>query len=138
MGNETLASESRVQSLVRLEAAAKGVYLWRNNVGAGSIAPDHCPTCGHDTDRRPIRWGLANDSAKLNKVLKSADLIGGRPVVITPDMVGKTVLVFTSRECKPEGWEPDNSERYLAQKAWADLINKLGGDAAIVTGVGSL
>lgn len=132
------SSEARVQSEVRLEASGKGVHVWRNNVGAGTIAPERCTCCGAPTVGRPIRWGLANDSSKLNAVLKSADLIGGRSTLITPDMVGTTLLRFVSRECKPEGWKPDNSERTKAQIAWRDLINRLGGDAAIVTAVGSL
>src|SRR6185312_12961426 len=66
-------SESGVQSRVRLEAAKAGVYLWRNNVGAGKLAEGG----------RFIRFGLANDSANLNKVVKSGDLIGLRPIVVT-------------------------------------------------------
>lgn len=126
------ASESRVQSLVRLEAASKGVYLFRNNVGAG-----------HLKNGNYIRWGLANDSTQVNKRLKSADLIGGRPRIITPDMVGSVILQFLSRECKREGYVPPSPEAeayedYEAQLRWRDLIRSLGGDAEIVSGVGSL
>jgi hypothetical protein len=58
-------SEGAVQSLVRLEAANKGVYLWRNNVGGGTLE-----------DGSFVRWGLANDSSQVNAKLKSGDLIG--------------------------------------------------------------
>lgn len=120
-------SESNVQSRVRLEAAEKGVHLWRNNVGAGQLS-----------NGNHIRWGLANDSAAVNALLKSGDLIGIRPMVVTQDMVGKVIGRFVSRECKAEGWHPDGSPRTVAQERWRDLINKLGGDAAIVDDTGSL
>lgn len=124
----TLASEALVQSKVRLEAArTPGVTLFRNNVGAY-----------RDDSGRVVRYGLANDSAQLNQALKSADLIGWRSVVITPDMVGRIVAIFLSRECKAEGWTPGASERERAQQAWADMINQAGGDARFCTGEGTL
>lgn len=128
-GNEGM-SESAVQSRVRLEASKNGVHLWRNNNGAGQIITDEGAS-------RFLRWGLANDSAPLNKVLKSGDLIGGRRTLITAAMVGRTVLRFTSRECKHGDWKWSGTEEELAQLKWATLINSLGGDAQIVSGPGS-
>lgn len=119
--------ESDTVNAVRLEAAQLGFHLWRNNVGATKT----------DTGSF-IRFGLANDSAAVNDVIKSADLIGIRPVVIEPWMVGGVFGMFVSRECKAPGWKPDNSPRTRAQIAWRDLIRRFGGDAEIVTGVGSL
>lgn len=116
-------SESAVQAQVRLEAARLGWALWRNNVGA---LPD--------TRGRIVRYGLANDSPALNKRVKSADLIGIRPVVVTPAMVGTTIGQFVSREVKASGWCYVGSEREQAQLRWASLINSLGGDAAFTTG----
>jgi hypothetical protein len=120
-------SESAVQSRVRLEASKHGVHLWRNNVGAGKLADGG----------RFIRFGLANDSQQLNKVLKSGDLIGGRRTLITQAMVGQTVLRFTSRECKEGDWKFSGTEEETAQLKWATLINSLGGDAKMVSGPGS-
>lgn len=125
-GNEGM-SESAIQSRVRLEASKKGVHLWRNNVGAGKLADGG----------RFIRFGLANDSPQLNAVLKSADLIGGQRIVITRDMVGQSVLRFTSRECKHGDWKYTGTEEEQAQLKWATLINSLGGNAKIVSGPGS-
>lgn len=121
------ASESNVQSRVRLEAARKGVRLWRNNVGVLK-----------DQHGRPVRYGLANDSTNVNEVLKSGDLIGWRPVVITQDMVGKTLAVFVSRECKAEDWKWSGDEREVAQARWANLIIADGGDAGFATGDNTL
>src|ERR1700722_18323802 len=86
-------SEKYVQSMVRLEAGRKNIRLWRNNVGVLQ-----------DETGRPVRYGLANDSKALNEKIKSGDLIGWRPMLITPVMVGATVAQFVSRECKPAKW----------------------------------
>ena len=120
-------SEAHVMSLVRLEAAKKGMYLWRNNVGAGVLQ-----------DGSYLRWGLGNDSKALNVVLKSADLIGIRKHQVTAADVGRTLGIFVSRECKKIGWRYSASPEELAQLRWAALIESMGGDAQIVTGVGSL
>lgn len=120
-------SEAYVQSLVRLEAARKGLKLWRNNVGALL-----------DARGIPVRYGLANDSAALNKSIKSGDLIGWRPVLITPAHVGCKIAQFTSRECKRPNWVFTGSERETAQLRWAEAVNADGGDACFVTGEGTL
>lgn len=132
-------SEAYVQSAIRLEAPQRGVYLWRNNVGAGANVQlkDLCDECRMKT-RRPIRWGLGNDSKALNETIKSADLIGLKPVLITADMVGTIIGKFFSRECKREDWNYSGTMEENAQLAWAALINSLGGDAKIVKATGSL
>lgn len=123
---DKLASEARVQSLVRIEAAQAGVWLTRNNVG---VLPD--------ATGRPVRYGLANESGAQNKHVKSADLIGFRKRVIVPSDVGVTIAQFVSRECKAEGWSFKGTARELAQARWRDFINTNGGDAAFVSGPGS-
>lgn len=120
-------SEAAVQAAVRLEAAAAGCHLWRNNVGVLM-----------DTNSRPVRFGLANDSKQLNEAIKSADLIGWRTMLIEPHHVGQQVAVFVSRECKRPGWHYTGSDRERAQLAWAQLVAAAGGDAAFCTGVGTL
>ncbi len=120
-------SEAAVQNNLRLEGSRKGVRLFRNNVGAFE-----------DEDGRFIRYGLANESAQVNKVIKSGDLIGIRPLVVTPQMVGFTVGQFVSREAKPGSWRYTNTEREQAQLRWIQLINSLGGDAMFSSGEGTL
>lgn len=121
------ASESAVQSAVRLEASKKGVKLWRNNVGVM-----------FDSRNVPVRYGLANDSKQLNEALKSADLIGWRPLLIRPHMIGWTVAQFVSRECKAKGWTWRGDDHERAQLAWARLVVASGGDAAFAAGTGTL
>lgn len=120
-------SESHVQSRIRLEAAAKSMRLWRNNVGAL-------------VDERgiPVRYGLANDSPKVNKVLKSGDLIGIRPIHIGPQHVGQVIGQFVSRECKKSSWRYTGTEHEVAQANWVQLVNSLGGDAAFANWEGTL
>lgn len=121
-----MKTEGQVQADVRLRAPSLRMHLFRNNNGVLK-----------DANGRPVRYGLANDSKALNKVVKSADLIGGTQLTITPEMVGQTVLVFTSVEVKEESFNgpigKDEIERYEAQVAWANFINNLGGRAYIVT-----
>ena len=120
-------SEAAVQAAVRLEAARKGVRLFRNNVGALI-----------DSRGVPVRYGLANESKQGNEVMKSADLIGWRPLLIEPRHVGTVVAQFVSRECKHPTWHYTGGDREPAQLAWAQLVTAGGGDAAFCTGVGTL
>lgn len=119
--------EAAVQARARIEAATLGVRMWRNNVGALK-----------DERGVPVRYGLCNDTSALNKKVKSGDLIGIRPVIITPAMFGYTIGQFVSRECKPAGWTMGaDPKREGPQEAWAQLINSLGGDAKFTAGPGS-
>lgn len=121
-------SEASTQSAVRLEAARRGARLFRNNVGVLV-----------DAKGRPVRFGLANDSAAVNRVVKSADLIGWEPVLITPDMVGSVIARFLSVECKAPDWRLDPRDPHeMAQVAWAQLVISGGGRAIFATGTDSL
>jgi hypothetical protein len=78
---------------------------------------------------------LANESDAMNRTIKSADLIGIRPLLITEADVGRIVGQFLSREVKAPGWRPRaNDPHETAQRAWARLVADLGGDAAFTTG----
>lgn len=122
-------SEASVQQRVRLKIAKAGAYSWRNNIGA---TPSRCPHC--DARLRPVRYGLANDTPKLNAQYKSSDIIAAIPRIITLDMVGKTIAQFGSFECKHEDWVYTATESELAQKRWIDLINYIGGYAQFTLG----
>lgn len=116
-------SEAGVQTQVRLTMARLGALLYRNNSGAFV-----------DERGRQVRFGLGNDSAQLNKQIKSSDLIGVTPVVITPEMVGRTVGVFTALEVKEPGWHlTPGDQRGQAQLRFINLIRSVGGFAGFVT-----
>jgi hypothetical protein len=120
-------SERDVQAVVKLEASKKGCRLWRNNLGAV-----------YTQEGVFIRYGLANESEGINKTIKSADLIGIRPVVIKPEHTGLVIGQFLSREIKTSNWKYKNTEREQAQLRWAELINALGGDACFANSEGSI
>lgn len=117
--------EAASASHIRLDASQHGFDLWRNNVGA----------C-QDIHGRLIRYGLCNESKKQNKQIKSSDLIGIRPVLITPEMIGQVLGVFMAVETKKSDWIFDNNdERAIAQKAFHDIVLKNGGFAGFARNV---
>jgi hypothetical protein len=102
--------ETAYQNSLRIEAARHGVMLWRNNVGVL-----------RDINGRAVRFGLANDSARLNNKIKSSDLIGihqGR---------------FCAFEVKVPGWKYRGKGREVAQLNFINLVKEQGGVAGFVT-----
>ena len=121
-------SETAIQTRVRLEASKLGMRLWRNNVGAARNAETGAY----------FRYGLANDSKKLNEELKSSDLIGIRPITIKPEHVGLLIGQFTAREVKHGSWEFAGTDREQAQLRFIKLVISLGGDAMFTNKEGTL
>lgn len=117
-------SEARVQQQVRIAVARQGAYSWRNNVGA---TPAKCPDC--QAPRTPVRYGLANDSSRLNQRMKSSDLILAIPRIVTDSMVGTRIAQFGSIECKPAGWQYTGTAREVGQMTWLSLVAAAGGFA---------
>lgn len=127
-------TEAEVQTAIRLRASELGIPLFRNNRGA----------C-EDKTGRVIRYGLANDSAKLDKVLKSSDLIGVLPKFVrlggsfpTTRLSEAGFGAFLSVECKRSDWQggwpkpidpAKFNAREVAQQAWINLIREHGGVA---------
>ena len=124
--HDTGQDEAWVSRAVRLEAANLGITLMRNNVGVA-----------FNESGQPVRFGLANDSAAMNKVLKSHDLIGFRPVKIEPQHVGMVIAQFVSRETKRPGWRYTGTAREQAQLKFLELVTAAGGDSAFSSGGGS-
>ena len=105
-------AETTLQQQIRLALGTRpDARLFRNQVGS---LPD--PRTG-----RLVTFGLARGSA---------DLIGWRTVVITPDMVGQRLAVFTSIEVKP----PTGRTR-PEQQAWLSVVQGAGGIAGIARSV---
>lgn len=99
------SDERKVQSEIQVAASRRGARLWRNNVGAMK-----------NPQGQLVRYGLCPGSS---------DLIGLTPVTITPDMVGRTVAVFTAVEVKDKASATD------LQQAFIDMVISLGGLAGI-------
>jgi hypothetical protein len=100
---------------------AKYPMMFRNAVGYGiACAPDcvsRVKTGFIIRGGSPVRFGLFKGSA---------DMIGWRPVVITPDMVGQTVAVFQSIEVKTE-----HDRLSDEQRAWNRAVLRDGGIAEV-------
>jgi hypothetical protein len=110
-------SEMATQQRLRVLSAQHGTPLLRNNNGA----------CMDETGRL-IRYGLGHDSERLNKVFKSSDLIGIWPLVVTPEMVGRTLGVFFAVEVKAPGWKlRPGDDRAQAQQNFGEWVRSHGG-----------
>lgn len=117
------SNEATNQAAVRLEASQKGAILWRNNVGACQDEKGHF-----------MRYGLANDSKKVNDEIKSSDLIGIKPLRVG----GYTIGQFVAREVKRSDWAYRGTAEEIAQLRFLQIVAGLGGDAAFCTGVGTI
>ena len=106
-------AETDLQQRIRLALGTQSdLRLFRNQVGQ---LPD--PRTG-----RPVQFGLARGSA---------DLIGWRTVVVTPEMVGTRLAVFTSIEIKtPTG------RLTPQQHNWLGAVRSAGGIAGVARSVG--
>jgi hypothetical protein len=93
-----------------------GARLLRNNSGAFK-----------DSTGRWVFYGLgATGSTKPG----SSDLVGPTTIIITPDMVGLEVAVFTAVECKAVGRKPSD-----AQTAFLAMVRDRGGIACVAYNV---
>jgi hypothetical protein len=90
-----------------LHSGALGARLFRNNVGRWRDATGHWVT-----------YGLC---------VGSSDVIGWTSVTVTPEMVGRTLAVFTAFECKV-GRRVTTTE----QGAFLAAVKAQGGIAAVV------
>lgn len=113
----TKGSEAQVIQELRTLAPRHNGYLWRNNSGALM-----------DDRGNMVRYGLANDSTRLNKVFKSPDLIGFTII--------NNLAIFTAIEAKRPGWQRPVTERENAQAAFLKLVHAGGGIALFATAAG--
>lgn len=115
------ASEAAVSAdAVRQARELHGAYLWRNNSGAYS----------HDKPPSPgTRWGLGNESAKINEVMKTPDYVGIWPFHVGPEHVGQTIGQFCAIEMKKGDWSFSGTPRERAQLNYLELVLRLNGRA---------
>jgi hypothetical protein len=119
--------ESTIQQHIQIAAMNYGCNLMRNNNGAAQ-----------DKTGRLIRFGLGHISP--NQQIKSSDLIGITKIVITPDMVGKTIGVFTAIEVKKEDWNPNKKldDHEIKQLNFLNFVTSMGGISAFANSVDNL
>lgn len=117
-----MTSEAAITSLSQLECASIGLLTMRNNVGA-------CL----DAQGRMIRYGLMNESEKVNKEFKSSDVIGITPVMIGPQHLGRVLGIFTALEMKASDWKYRPSDEHAkAQQRFISLVQAYGAIAGFV------
>ena len=106
--------ESFVLKAIQSSAPLFRCLLFRNNVGMFQIF--------EKGKKRVVKTGLGKGSS---------DLIGYTRKQITPDMVGKTIAVFTAIEVKKGDWKQGKklNEHESNQKLFLDKIVEDGGIA---------
>jgi len=117
-----MKSESEVQQEIQLEAPKMGVTLMRNNNVAFK-----------DESGRMVRAGLGNVSP--NQPYKSSDLIGFTEIIITEQMIGQRIAIFTAVEIKRQSWKATKDEREEKQRNFINWIKARGGIAGMVNSV---
>lgn len=121
-----MANEKQLLNDMQLAASqSRRSVLFRNNVGTGWVGR---VVSQHWTltlaDFRPLRAGLCPGSS---------DLIGWTEVVVTPEMVGRTMAVFTAIEAKT----PDVKVTHRQQK-FIDRVKQAGGIASVAREVSDI
>lgn len=116
-------AEADITNPILTGATKLGARLFRQNTGLGWVGKIFRKTADRITldNPRPLHAGLCKGSS---------DIIGWTPRVITPEMVGQTVAVFTALEVKT-GKVVTTDE----QKAFVAAVQKAGGIAAVVRSV---
>lgn len=117
-------AESPIMNSMRKALAIAGSTVFRNNVGqtiAGKATwiREHCTVKLRPGDV-VVRGGRVFHAGLF---VGSGDLIGWTEVVVTPEMVGTTVAVFTSVEAKDKTKSSDD------QKKWRRNVLRAGGFA---------
>lgn len=94
--------ETPIQNKIRLKLSSQGILNFRNNTGALK-----------DKDGRLVRYGLC---------VGSSDIIGIKPVLITPEMVGQVIGQFMAVEVKCPNKKPTKD-----QLNFGEQVEKKGG-----------
>ncbi|MGO8269233.1 hypothetical protein ACC862_24025 [Rhizobium ruizarguesonis] len=123
-----MKASTALQNRIMLALSKAGRLVFRNITAQGWAGKSFELKAG-DRFTAPTKCRVVLDPYPINAGLcvGSGDIIGGESIVITPDMVGSTVLVFASWEVKSGTGRPTEH-----QKNFANRIRELGGIAEIV------
>lgn len=114
-----MKSESLNSNQIELAMAYQGMIAQRNNNGVAV-----------DATGRHVRYGLMNTSKQENERFKSSDWICATPTLITPQMVGLVIGVYTAIETKKDGWKFVETDKHtMGQHRYHELIRGVGGYA---------
>lgn len=127
-------SELNIMKKVMLRLSKLRFSIFRNNVGTGWIGKTFRVL-------KPVNVVINNQLMQLNAgdiVIKeprpldaglfkgSSDLIGWKTIVIEPEMIGKSIAVFSSIEVKKHNGKATNE-----QVIWIQNIRNAGGIAGV-------
>ena len=112
-------AEADITNPILKEASRMGARLFRQNVALAWVGKQikRTPTTITLENSRPLHAGLCKGSS---------DVIGWTPVLVTPEMVGQTLAVFTAIEVKA-GRVPvtEEQERFVAAVVAAGGIGRV-------------
>lgn len=112
-------SETDEMRRIMLDTAKAGSTLFRNNVAlawAGKLVSNRNGVVTL-SNARPIHAGLC---------VGSSDLVGPTPVIVTPELIGRVLAVFTAIEVKSaRGVVADQQQNFM------DQMNRLGAIAGV-------
>ena len=113
--------EQDIQTRIMLALSRAKTKIFRNNVGVGLQGKSYRRPSGDIVieNPRPLHAGLC---------VGSSDLIGWQSVVVTPEMVGTTVAIFTAVEVKQPKKKPTEM-----QQNFINVVLEAGGYAGVAT-----
>lgn len=121
---------SKANDLVQetiIEGSKLGARLFRNNVGLGWVGGIIRITKEIKMNLRPGDMVIRSARALHAGLCEgSSDAVGFTPVLITQDMVGKTVPIFTAIESKT-----GKGQLSQMQKSFIDMVLAFGGIAGV-------
>ncbi len=115
-----MTTETDIQRQIQLALSSPTGRMFRNTVGEGWHGKVVHQTPTHITLQhyRHVKFGLAPGSS---------DLIGLHSLLITPQMVGRRVAVFTAIEVK----RPKGKKAIEEQRRFIEMASELGGISGI-------
>lgn len=120
--------ESEIVQDTILTASKLGARMFRNNTGMGWVGKTIRITKEIKLNLKPgdvvVRQGRPLHAGLCEG---SSDSIGITPILITPEMVGRTVGIFTAFECKTEKGKTSELQNNFIQ-----MVLNYGGIAGVV------
>jgi hypothetical protein len=116
-------TETEIRKSIQATLSRGDTRLWRNNVGEAWVGKSlRVPQGILIRDPYRVTYGLAPGSA---------DLIGYRSAVITPQMVGQRLAILASIEVKSDR----RGRKQPGQQEWSDMVTAAGGLAGFASSV---
>ena len=115
--------EKNITKLILIKASKLGARLFRNNTGTGWVGKIKRTKGGgiYIEEPRPLIAGLC---------VGSSDLIGWTEKIITKDMVGEKIAIFTALEIKTPRGKPSKEQLNFIR-----IVNDSGGIAGIAKNI---